>query len=90
MVITSSSNIHRTRRLGVCFQKLVAQPSVFRVEGPVCRWHLLSGESGFMREPISWLANHPHLALALEQWRENASGTEPDRCVQVKNGLASA
>ena len=74
----------------LCVQKLVAQPSVFRVEGPMCRWHLLSGESGFMREPVSWLTNIPHLAPALEHWRENASGTEPDRDMQVKKGSASA
>ena len=48
----------------------------------MCRWHLLSGES--------WLTNHPHLAQALEQWRENASGAEPKKHVEVKNGLASA
>ena len=35
----------------VCVQKLVALPSVLRVKGPMCRWHLLSGESGFIREP---------------------------------------
>ena len=64
--------------------------SVFRVEGPMCRWRLLSGESGFMRQPVSWLTNHPHLAQAFEQWRENTPGTEPDRHVQVNNGLASA
>ena len=34
----------------LCFQKLVAQRSIFRVEGRMCRWHLLSGESGCMRE----------------------------------------
>ena len=56
----------------------------------MCRWHLLSGESGFTREPVSWLTNHPHLAQALEQRREHTSGTEPDWHVQVKNGLASA
>ena len=38
---------------------------------------------------MSWLTNHPHLAQALEQWRENTSGAEPDRHAQVKNGLAS-
>ena len=43
-----------------------------------------------MRESTSWLTNHPHLAQALEQWRENTCGTEPDRHVQVKNGLSSA
>ena len=69
--------------------KLVTRPSVFRVEGPMCRWHLLSGESGFMRKKVSWLTNHSHLAQALEQWRENTSATEPDRHVQVKSGLAS-
>ena len=36
-----------------CLQKLIAQPSVFRLEGPLCRWHLLSGKSGFVREPTS-------------------------------------
>ena len=35
------------------FHKLIAQPRVFRIEGPMCRWHLLSGESGFVREPTS-------------------------------------
>ena len=28
-----------------CFRKLIAQPSVFRIEGPMCRWDLLSGKS---------------------------------------------
>ena len=56
----------------------------------MCRWHVLSGDSGFVRELASWLANHPHLVQALEPWRENTSGAEPDRHVQVKNGLASA
>ena len=54
----------------------------------MCRWHLLSGEPGFIRE--SWLTNHPHLAQVLDQWREHAFGAEPDRHVQVKNGKASA
>ena len=67
------------------WNELCAQPNVFRVEGPMCRWHLLSGEYGFLRELVLWLTNHPHLAQALEQWRENASGTEPR-----KNRLASA
>ena len=62
----------------MCDQKLVAQPSLFRVEGPMCRWNLVSGESVQMRKPIPWLTNYPHLAQAFEQWRENASGTDPD------------
>ena len=74
----------------LCVKELVLQSSVFRVEGPMCHWHLLSGESGFMRGPVSWLTNHPHLAQALEQWRENAFGAEPKKHVEVKNGLASA
>ena len=69
--------------------KLIAQPSVFQIEGPICRWHLLSDESGFTRELVSWLTNHPDLAEALEQWRESVSGIEPDRHVQVMSGLAS-
>ena len=92
VVITSSTSIHRTRRLGNenCVQKLVAQASVSGVEGPMCRWHLLSGEPGFTRELVSWLTNHPHLAQVLDQWREHAFGAEPDRHVQVKNRLTSA
>ena len=43
-----------------------------------------------MREPVSLLTNHPHLAQALEQWRESTSGAEPDCLAQVKNGSASA
>ena len=57
--------------------------------GIFCR-HLLSGESGFMREFVSWLTNHPNLSQALERWREIASEVEPDRHVQVKSGFASA
>ena len=68
---------------------LIAQPSVFRIEGPMCRWHLLSGESAFVTEPTSWLTNHPDLTDALEKWRQRVSGVELDRHVQVKNGLAS-
>ena len=34
------------------------------------------------------MTNHPHLAQALEQWRENTSGTEPERHVQVKIELS--
>ena len=69
--------------------KLNAQPSVFRMEGPMCRWHLLSGESGFARDLISWLTNHLDLAEALEQWREGVSGIEPDRHVQVKTWMGN-
>ena len=54
----------------------------------MCRWHLLSGESGLMRELVSLVTNHPHSAQALEQWRENTSGSEPDWHVQVKSGSA--
>ena len=52
--ILRGDRIHRGRRLGFewCVQKLVAPPSVLRVERPMCRWHLLSGESGFMREVV--------------------------------------
>ena len=56
----------------------------------MCRWHLLSGETGFARKPGIMDDEHPHLAPALEQWRENTSGTEQDRHTQVKKGLASA
>ena len=49
----------------------------------------MSGKSGFVREPASWLTNHPDLAEALEKWRESVSGVETDRHVRVKNGLAS-
>ena len=56
----------------------------------MCRWHLLLGESGFVREFASLLTNHPEVAEALEQWRDSVSGIEPDRHEQVKNGLASA
>ena len=96
MVITSSSNIHRTRRSGMncVFRSSLQSQVLFELKdqcvGPMCRWHLLSGESGFMKELVSWLTNHPHLAQALEQWRDNTSGAEKDRHVQVKNGLASA
>ena len=51
----------------LCVRKLIAQPSFFGVEGPMCRWHLLSGESGFVREPVSSLTNHRDLADSLEQ-----------------------
>ena len=71
----------------VCVQKFVAHQACCT---PMCRWHLLSGESGFMRELVSWLTTHPHWAQALEQKRENTSGAEPDRHAQAKNGLASA
>ena len=54
------------------------------VPGICCR-----GESGFGREPVSWVTNHPDLAEVLEQWRASVSGVEPDRHVQVKNGLTS-
>ena len=43
-----------------------------------------------MKELVTWLTNHPHLAQALEQWRDNTSGAENDRHVQVKSGPASA
>ena len=66
-----------------CLQKLIAQPSVFRIEGPMCRWHLLSGENRCAREPSSWLTNHPDLADALDKWPESVSGVEPDGHVQV-------
>ena len=56
------------------------------VVGICCR----SVKSGFAREPTSWLTNHPHLAEELTNWRENVSGREPARHVQVKSGLASA
>ena len=56
----------------------------------MCRWHLLSAESGFVREPTSWLTNHPDLAEALDKWCESVSGVEPDRHVQVNNELESA
>ena len=56
----------------------------------MCGWQLLSSESGSVREPVSWLTNHPNLAQTLKQWREYTPGTEPDRYVQVKNSLASA
>ena len=74
-----------------CIQKLIAQPSVFfkKIEGPVCRWHLLLGESGFVREATSWLTNHPDFAEALVKWREGVAGVEPDRHMQVNSGLAS-
>ena len=67
-----------------CIQKLIAHPSVFRIEG------LPSGKSGFVREPTSWWTNFPDLAEALEKWRESVSGVELDRHAQVKNGSASA
>ena len=56
----------------------------------MCRWHLLSGESVFMREPTSWLTNHRDFADVLEKWHASVSGVEPDKHVQVKNGLTSA
>ena len=72
-------------------QKLTVQQSVFRTEGPTCRWHFfLSGRSGFVRQPTSWLTNHPDRAEALEKWCESVSGGEPDKHVQVKKYLASA
>ena len=73
-----------------CTQKLIAQPSVFRIEGSMCRWHLLSGESGFVRELASWLTNHPDLADALEKWCDSVPGDELDRHMQVINALAAA
>ena len=51
----------------LCVQKFVPQQCVFQIEGPICRWHLLYDESGFTRELVSWLTNHPDLAEALEQ-----------------------
>ena len=90
MVIISSSNIHRTRRLEIncVFRSSLHSQVFFQVEGPTCCWNLQSGESGFMRESEKWLTNHPHLAQALEQWRENTTGTEPERHVQVKIELS--
>ena len=71
----------------MCDQKLVAEV-FFESKDPCVAGICYQGEPGFMREPVSWLTNHP--LLALEQWRENTSGAEPDRPAQVKNGLASA
>ena len=51
----------------------------FGNEGPLCRWHLLSGKSGLVRE----LTNVPDLAEALATWCECVSGGEPDRHVQA-------
>ena len=42
VVTTSSSNIHQMRLHG----KNIAFTSVFRIEGPMCRWHVLLGNSG--------------------------------------------
>ena len=92
-MITSSSNIHRTRHHGMnrAFGSSLLSQVFFLGgnEGPTCRWHLLSGESGCVREPTSWFTNHPDFSDALQKWRESISGVEPDRHVQVKNGLAS-
>ena len=70
-----------------CLQKLIAQPSVFRIEGPMCRWHQLSGESGFVREPTSWWTNHRDL----ESVCDSVSRSKLDRHAQVKkwHGISS-
>ena len=70
----------------LCVQKLVAQPSVFFKLKDPC----VAGICNRVNLDLSWLANDPDLAQALQQWRESASGIEFDRHVQVKNGLASA
>ena len=74
-----------------CIQKLIAQPSVFRIDKPMCRWHLLSGESGLAKELTSWLTNHPDLAYALEQWRESVSGVDASqaRASATRIGISS-
>ena len=43
-----------------------------------------------MREPTSWLTNHPDVPEAFEKWRESVSAVELDKNVQVNTGLASA
>ena len=81
VVNKSPSNIHQMRLRG--------ENAAF-TEGPMCRWHVLSGKSGFVREVTSWLTNHPGLAEALGKWCESVSGDELDRHGQVKSGLTSA
>ena len=71
-------------------QKLIAQPSVLRFEGSMCRWLLLSGKSGFERELSSSTTNHPDVAKVFGKGSESVPGGELDRHVQVKHGMTSA
>ena len=89
VVTVSSLNIHRTRLHGMnsVFRSSLLSQVFLEIDGPMCRSHLLSGESGFAREPASWLTNHPDLAEALEKWCESLAGVELDRHVRVKTWI---
>ena len=71
-------------------EKLFLSQVFLQLKDPCVVGICLSGESVFMREPTSWLTNHPDFANALEKWHASVSAVEPDKHVQVKNGLTSA
>eukprot|EP00971_Amphidinium_carterae_P049539 976295-Amphidinium_carterae.1 len=72
------------------------EPTVWRVNGPMCRWGLRAtdprtGREGFVKKPTSWLTNHPGLAEVLKGWCVCVgSDGQPYRHVQLIGGLAAA
>ena len=62
-------------------QRLAAEPGVFLVQGPMCRWgmtvHNQHGEKGFARKETKWLTNSLVLAEILSGVCPNQDTNNP-------------
>ena len=75
-------------------EDLAAEPGVYRVRGPMCRWEMTSEDAqgvGLVKKETGWLTSSAELARILSGVCSNAAGGRPwHRHVQLINGRASA
>ena len=72
-------------------QELQADPRVFTVTGPMCRWRMTSEDAqgkGLVKKETRWVTNSPHIAKALSGVCSNTTGKTWHRHVNLINGRA--
>ena len=79
-----------------CVMDLEAEPSVFKITGPMCNWGMMATDrrsdpprTGLVRKETTWMTNSPVLAQLLEGTCSNLRGGEWHRHVQLIGGLAA-
>ena len=73
-----------------CVMDLEAEPSVFKITGPMCNWGMMATDrrsdpprTGLVRKETTWMTNSPVLAQLLEGTCSNLRGGEWHRHVQL-------